>query len=457
MSSKNQSSGSRKKIVIAALGESLPDNIPGFAYLPKEHQAQLCYLIWRYGMPRARHERIGWGEYMTIHYQTLRKHFGKNGFQIINEKLNLFHVTTNWHSKDKQTKGYKPTDKVLAIKQQCMDECARLKNLKMIDSVGKEIKTLPKAIPYRDSKNQPAKVWNDVLIPNVVSINHNGLSAYQCQLELNLAKEKDPEKMAKYQRDKDAAQYLDLLARTALAGFGKIHQSYQESPSGRLYGQDISLQYAPRRIRQAALAGCYMYDIENCHFALLNQQASRLGCNLTAIEHYLNNKPEVRKRIAFDIGLTIDEVKKCLIAIMYGARPTTYPETNALPDTVGVQKAKALLLHPLFDSIYQDVRKARNVILDNTEVTRNRITNLADKKMHTQGKTKEKLLAHMLQGIEALALKTIVTTNPGRIIVLLHDGVVSNQRLEPAAIKNAIKQVTGYDLNISGGLIEQPA
>ena len=116
---KQPKSGSRSQIMISPLCLALCNGISGFPDLSKPHQSKLSYLIWLYGSSAAQHERIGWHDYMPIPYQTLKAYFGKNGFEVINARLKLFNVSPNWHHKSQQTKGYKPTSKVMAIKNQC--------------------------------------------------------------------------------------------------------------------------------------------------------------------------------------------------------------------------------------------------------------------------------------------------------------------------------------------------
>ena len=336
-----------------------------------------------------------------------------------------------------------------------MSDCAKQGDIGLTDCNGRQVKILLNAIATKNIKGATSKAWAGVKIPNVVPINRSSLAMHQRQLKLILSEASNPQLVAKCEREIYANQHLDLLAQTVVAGNSVIMQHYQESAAGRLYANGINLQNASKLTRRAALVGCYLYDIKNCHFAILNQQANRHGLTLPAINHYLANKVEVRKQIAIDTGLSINAIKTCLIAVMYGASLTTYKDC-AIPRTVGVEKAKKLMQHPLFDGIYQAVKKARELILDNCPVSRGGLVNVIGNRIVVNQASKAQQLAHLLQGVEALALKTIVTSNPTSIVVLLHDGFVSNQRLDARTIEQAIKAATGYDLSLDSEVITQP-
>jgi hypothetical protein len=122
------------------------------------------------------------------------------------------------------------------------------------------------------------------------------------------------------ERLRDISGQVVRMARTDLAGKGYIAQRYTVSPSGRLYAKDINLQTAPTLVKQAALNGLWEYDFSNCHFAILMQMAATHGHQCKAIKHYLANKPKVRQALATAAGITIPQIKECLLALIYGAR-----------------------------------------------------------------------------------------------------------------------------------------
>ena len=62
--------------------------------------------------------------------------------------------------------------------------------------------------------------------------------------------------------------------------------------------------------------------------------------------------------------------------------------------------------------------------------------------------TKFNLLSHALQGVEALALKTVVTEHQQDILLCMHDGWVSRTNLDRNQLQDSIFSATGFDLGI---------
>lgn len=393
--------------------------------------------------------------FMTISYKRLQDEFGKGGFNRINTDLNLFEVTPNWNYSEGQTKGYKPTSKVLDIKYKCMSECAEANNIPLIDINGRRILTPPKAILSKDKKGVTITAWRNLLVSSVVPINRSSLDEFGENLNFTLNKFKNdkPEVVDKFRSDIDTYRCLDLLSRNNIAN-DSIIQCYQESDSGRLYAIGINLQNAPKIIRRAALAGNYNYDIQNCHFSILNQKASRYGLYSKTIEHYLKNKKEVRNSISKDMGLSIKVIKEVLIAMLYGSPLGKY--RNSISNKVGVDKIDEIMADDFFLGMNQDIKRARNTIIDKSFISRDRLSNAMGKKIVVSNTTKSQQLAHLLQGVEALVLKTIVTQYNKNILLLLHDRFVSNEELDVKYMEENIKSETGYNLVLEKRVVKSP-
>jgi hypothetical protein len=70
--------------------------------------------------------------------------------------------------------------------------------------------------------------------------------------------------------------------------------------------------------------------------------------------------------------------------------------------------------------------------------------------MEPNGKKNEKavLLCHALQGFEALALKTVMEKYKEKILLPMHDGWISSERLDKHELEALIKEATGFDLEV---------
>ena len=60
----------------------------------------------------------------------------------------------------------------------------------------------------------------------------------------------------------------------------------------------------------------------------------------------------------------------------------------------------------------------------------------------------EEILAHLIQGVEATALRGILTTFPEEIVLVQHDGFAARSRLDAGAIEAAAALATGYTFEV---------
>jgi hypothetical protein len=207
------------------------------------------------------------------------------------------------------------------------------------------------------------------------------------------------------------------------------------------------------------LHGLYEYEFENCHYTILHQLAARHGLECPAIAHYLKNKRPVRQQIVDDIGLSVDEAKKCLIALIYGAR-YSHRDEDAIPAAIGKAAALQLYKHPLFNALKEDVANAGTHIIGKWPRKRKSFINdfgkgLLEDGREAQGNLKElpkpspaQILAHLLQGIEAKMLGAVRQIYGDKILLLQHDGFASSVKLDTSKMKQAILTATGYTMAI---------
>ena len=275
------------------------------------------------------------------------------------------------------------------------------------------------------------------------------------QSSIDQAAELDKLKSLKQHRDK----IYQLVAWTA-SDIGQnqfLPQCYREAQSGRLYSfYHANLQNAPKPIRHALLDGQYDYDIENCHFTLFSQLAYKYGYKTTAINHYLNNKTKVRKSLADAIGLAdVTPVKESLLAIIYGARESSYWKA-AIPKYLGQQRAELFFALPIVKDILQDVEIGTAIIIENQVVNqRGNIKNVMDKIIHCSCKS-AKVMAHLLQGIEARILQIARRMYASKISLLQHDGFTCYEKIDRKALEATVEKELGYDVKYSETRLKSP-
>jgi hypothetical protein len=242
-------------------------------------------------------------------------------------------------------------------------------------------------------------------------------------------------------------------SNTGIGGYGRLIHQYVESGSGRLFAQNVNLQNAPKIVKQAALYGQWEYDFSNCHFSIIDQMAARFGHECTAIRQYLASKDQTREVIARSAAIHKDDAKAALLAVMYGAK-TVASNYNDIAAGLGLEAARRLFAVPEFMAIADDVKNARERILDGWPRTANgSIANdygKAIRPVDKGGKTVSdaKLLSHIITGVEVSALVTAIKLYPDEIVLFQHDGWVSNRKLDHKAIEAAVQEATGYTLRL---------
>lgn len=451
----------------AQLSESflkyLRRHLVGFKHEPARVQVALLGMIMQAPSKFRQHDHYeGWARF---HYQELEKKFGRGRFKAINQRLGVFHVhqdggRDDWSVVEGRTKAYQLTDKVTDLRGKFLQSVTR-RLTHLLTEDGDIQRTLPsQAVEAKGRDGQTRKGWKGHSVRTDVPVNQgmlrllmDGIQAEKYAQEFGFQQSlfhapTDPKYLEELDNEVRMAFHL---TRNKLA-FGVMPHRYMESDSGRLYAKGFNLQNAYRPVRQAALAGCYDYDIENCHYSILEQMAAKFGYQCQAIKHYLSHKNQVRQSLSADLGIKVKDAKQALIALVYGATFSEDPR-HALPKLLGVEKAQTLYLHPLFLSLGEDVAAARSAILKGHTVVRQTIKNLRGLTMDVRKHDDKQQLAHLLQGVEAVALEAAHQLYPDHIVLLQHDGFTSTSLLDNKAIEEAIFQATGYRLEVPAGEI----
>ena len=324
---------------------------------------------------------------------------------------------------------------------------------RLINSTGKELTAPLAAIDSLNMEGRHAKAKGKTLVENFVHVPVRTMREIDSALrrlegkQLDLFAGDDLEQIAKMRVSIGQVMDNTMMHDGAI---GLPHR-YCESNAGRLYGQGMHLQNTRRAIKSMVLDGCWEYDIENCHYSILYQMAEKHGLALPAVGHYLCWKKEVREQIMFDIGISKDETKKCLIALIYGARNGNREwggdYKDAIPKAIGIEAAKRLYAHPLWDGLKKDVSKARSLLISAWPRSRGKLENMMGLFIN-ETQSKPKILAHLLQGVESKMLEVVRILYPNQIPLLQHDGFASHDRLSIKTLENAIAAQTGFVMSI---------
>jgi len=439
----------RDELLLDSFLRKLRRDIKDFGKLDKDIQHHFGKLIWEFNDKHLQHSK--YMGYISITYQELYGKFGRL-FLTLNDKLNIFHIT-EWSKERKYTKGYKLKDPIKKIVQSYLSYTSNRID-RLVSSDGNYLRTPPKAVASKDTKGVTRSQWKTNKFRTLVPVDIETLKQvkkefrrFQRVYESGTWNE---DLFFTFERPEQIYHCIEVinkilkLANTDL-GKGYVIHRYFECKTGRLYAKNINLQTTPRLIKQAALHGLWEYDFKNCHYAIFKQLANRIYIECPAIDDYLHNKEKIRKQIAKDISISLDDAKTCLIAIIYGANSFAWEEAS-IPELIGVDKSKMLIKHSWYKAIFEEVNEIRPEIL-NQWPSKGRTTylNTAGKRIK-QSEPERKILAHLVQGVEAWLLNIVLDKHQEDIVLLQHDGFASKTRLDPAAIKKLLEKQTGFNM-----------
>jgi hypothetical protein len=429
----------------------------------REVQHELASLVLDIPDTKRRRHRKHTG-YSFMHCRELRERFGREKFGRINERVALFDVTPDYSFADGSTRGYKLRPEIDEVVQRFY-EGHRDKRVDIIKADGRRRRTPPGAIDPKTPEGWPAKAWSRASLEGAKLLNtvHVDLDRLTELIFLMNRDLQDPVALdlwrAKLGADsiEDArellrehisqARRIRQYANTNALGLGYLMSRYQESRSGRLYAVGVNLQNACKLVKVAALDGCWEYDASNCHLTIISQLSTRHGLHCRAIADYTCSparKREVRRAIADDVGISVEDVKDCILATVYGA-PASHRTEDAIPSLVGVEKARTLYAHPLYAALKADLLAARERILHLARVSRGTIKNDVGCCI-SEKESRARRLAHLVQGAEAKMLRAIAKRHCRHIVLLQHDGFTSTVRLDPAQLTALVQAETGYRL-----------
>jgi hypothetical protein len=433
-------------------------------------------LIWGNAGNNKRFKHLSKHDCFSIPAKLLTERLGR-GHELIFKVINLIDIEGDYDIKKGETKPYRLSFEARELVMRYMTS----DNIKTdILGIGRKpfaLKTnnvngIANAIKSRDKNNNNKK--SKAYINPVVKINLNELEVLKMALiqyrDNAFHSIKPPaanDELIKVQPIigiEEASKLDDWIERRLIATMQLIHmatlniklpsgqliQYYVESGSGRIYGQDIHLQTAPREVRKAALAGQCDYDFDNCHYAILHQLASQQGVETPHIADYLAHKNNIRERLAKSLDVPIATIKECLIALIYGASIRDKPRL-ALNGILGSQGLNKLLRHRVFVGLYKDIKNAGKAVLV-AHAGSGKLVNAMNKKLTDE---KANSLCHILQGCEARMLNVAMDMHGSAISLLQHDGFTSSDlNIDLLALEAEIQKQTGLKITISKDVLK---
>ena len=327
-------------------------------------------------------------------------------FLKINKKYNLYTVE-NQYEIGVYSRRMFPTDTLNAIIEN-MDDWED--QMKMKDSV----KTIQETFPTNKIEVGDVTTINGVSIYSSLKIDYSKLDEYTESLDLG-----SNERM-------NALRWKSMCA-TANLSHGYIPQTYHSIECGRLVGTGLTLQSVPSEMRSVLLDGHYNYDFVNCHYSIIDN----LG-DYEVINHYVENTREVRELLSDMIGVTIDDIKKCLIALIYGARKGSN-KFSSITKILGKERAEAFWSTYFIKNLKKDCDEAV---------------------MFVTGEKDYKGFARFLMNVESSILYAACE---GFVIdVALYDGFICKQNWDVGMLQRKIYEKTRLNIKVKKEQLTSP-
>jgi hypothetical protein len=413
--------------------------IPGFDREIKKFE--VAKMLWMMVNPNRCH--LVYKNSINLSHKSLVELFGRSpSFDDINRRsFRYFSVHRFFNGKDAEGRsynnGYEPKPWMLHALADFLKLPAVPTSL--LNDVGKVIKRAPKAIDSKTKNKHSAHGWRGVEVPSLIQVNVSNLERLK-KFYLN-----NETIQANDERDKNFYKFLiaSALLTQANSNFhGSLLHRYVQSQSGRLYAEGLNLQNCPKEIRNAGLEGYWDYDINCCHFSILEQMAKKLDFDCPVIRSYVSDKNVIRAEIAQGVGITIPQAKLVLTATIYGARKGLQTR-NAIPKVIGIEAAESLYIHKSYKAIADEINQAKKAVLERYPHPNGRYINEFKMSISTK-RGKASILSHLMEGVEAVALRSAVRYCQDKVLLLQHDGFVLKQPIDSAKIEQTIFHDTGY-------------
>ncbi|MEO1944062.1 MAG: hypothetical protein ABGY11_07155, partial [Candidatus Thioglobus sp.] len=227
-----------------------------------------------------------------------------------------------------------------------------------------------------------------------------------------------------------------------------IYVIYKEVGTGRYFAVNGRLQGYSRAVRYAALQGYYEYDLEAAHQNILIQVLDQHNIEIAEIDvvrEYVANKKLVRNRLAEELGLSLNKVKTILQALTYGAKLSRSHHEAIYEICDGDTKAIENVVTNAWLRRYMTAFQLASKDLAKQEVGSVNVVGIEFNKT-----TNRERLAHILQGYERQVIDAIIKhSDRNNIALLVHDCIVTYNKVDTKWLNKVVKQDTRFDLEFS--------
>jgi hypothetical protein len=419
------------RVIPSGLGDLLRTELPEFARLSEQHQANVAQMLWDYASARFRHGRYPGAAFSVVY---MRRLWGN--LRTRNRVVRGFFSVVQGDNIMRQLSSYEPYDTVGNVLVQF------LQDKRPVDLLhdGRRLSIPRRPILSRAANGDPAgthgknSVWRHTMPAGLLPVNDGALLTF--------------EKTTANQNHRLSALRLLRLSRNTICA-GSIPLLYEQKSTGRLADTLFGIQNTEREVLSAALDGFWDYDLRNAHFGIFSQWAKQLGLQTPAVDEYLRDKQTIRKRLASYCSAEVDEVKQSLIALLYGAPLNSDPSFASIPKVLGKEAATLFVAHPFVKGLKAEIGTVGKAIVADTKLSNGAYVNALGIRASVQAqRSMFTLLCHALQGVEAQVLQAVVKRYGDQILLCMHDGWVSRERIDCEEVEVLIEAETGFRLRV---------
>ncbi len=402
---------------------------PSFGKLKAVHQLRLAGMLWDFANPAYQHktwdgaafssqsqERL-WGDRRT------RNNYVGEYFSV-QQGGNIEHLKNAFAPRDFMGRAlleYLESPELIALRHADGTKMALPRSV--IQSRA--------TIDNPEVEHAKRSVWNDVSPSKTLPINALALQQFIQSVPNS------------YQQ-LHALRLLRLSRNTLCAG--SIPVKYRQVSTGRLVEELFYLQSTPREVMSAALTGFWDYDIKNAHFAIFSQWARKLGKRTPVVDEYLANKTAIRSDLGQHCDAPVEDIKQCLLALLYGATLHPDPDRAKIAQVLGEEAHALFKNHRFVRRLKAEIKQVGQAIVDDLPKHSGRYGNaLGIYVQEPERNAAAVLLCHALQGVEAQLLKNVIARFGQDILLPMHDGWVIRHRVDTSELVSIAQSSTGYD------------
>ena len=247
---------------------------------------------------------------------------------------------------------------------------------------------------------------------------------HDCTIDLNRLKS-----LIDLLKDSDSIDELSACQMLLLSASknGKLTQRYKRAKCGRLFCMSkANIQNIHGFIREEVFYGYFRTDAVNCHYTLATKYTEH-----HAIHEYANETARVRKLISDQVGCTKTQVKKGLIALMYGASTRPRDSKDALVKIMGVDFARKFVSNFKVQKILEGINQLTTDLIEK----RGRVGDMPDYKVRHHWLTKD----------ESVMLDCAISLCDD-IQGLYFDGIVSESPIDTTMLSALVFQKLGVQI-----------